>query len=173
MTLIRTAVLATVSSLTASALPIAPFALAPPAQAQATSIGHVVATIHVPPMPFSTLVFGGRWAWLIDTDENSFATVVQVDPSTNTVHRTSKLDIAAGGAATGYGSLWVSAWNANLVERIDPATLRVLARIPVGLGPQWLHAAFGSIWVANHHAHSVMRIDPRTNRVVKTRPGPR
>ena len=168
MTRIRTAVLATVSSLAAAALAIATFALAPPAQAQATSIGHVAATIHVPPMRFVAVVSGGHWVWLVDADENSFATVVQIDPVTNTVHRTSTLDIAAGGAVTGYGSLWVSAWNANLVERIDPATLRVLARIPVGLGPEWLHAAFGAIWVANHHDHSVMRIDPTTNRVVKT-----
>ena len=129
--------------------------IGPASAAQAATTGHVVSTIPVPTHTYSALATGLGSVWLADTDENSFATVVRINPATNRVTGPTTLDIAAGGFAVGYGSLWVAGWATNTVERIDPSTMRETARIRTKLGPEALVAELGSIWVGNHHDHSV------------------
>ncbi len=72
------------------------------------------------------------------------------------------------------GSLWVSVRSGSrtpgTVERLDPSTGRVLARVKVGMDPGALTACGGSIWVANTYSASVSRIDPETGRVLATVP---
>ena len=59
---------------------------------------------------------------------------------------------------------------AGSVQRIDPATNRVTATIPVGPIPQFLAAGEGGIWTLNQGDGSVTRIDPRNNRTVASIP---
>src|SRR5919198_763469 len=68
------------------------------------------------------------------------------------------------------GSLWIANFLSGAVERLDPATNRVVARISVGGEPYGLAAGGGSVWVGNNGSDSVARIDTATNRVVATIP---
>jgi YVTN family beta-propeller protein len=54
--------------------------------------------------------------------------------------------------------------------RLDPATLKVTARVGVGRGPQAVAVGAGSLWVANTIDGTVSRVDPRRNAVVRTIP---
>jgi hypothetical protein len=80
--------------------------------------------------------------------------------------------IAAGGAVTdlveGFGSLWARV--GATIERIDPATNAVVAKIPVGTG-SGLAAGPGALWAPNDPS-AVTRVDPATNAVVATIPLP-
>jgi len=64
-------------------------------------------------------------------------------------------------AVAGGGAIWVV--NKTTVERIDPATGRVLARTGVGLSPAGIAIGDGSVWVADSTQDTVTRIDPVTN----------
>jgi streptogramin lyase len=63
-----------------------------------------------------------------------------------------------------FGSIWVT-HGAGFVSRVDPASDRVEARIPVHLTPGPLSAGLGSVWVADTGG-GVTRIDPQKNRVI-------
>jgi DNA-binding beta-propeller fold protein YncE len=52
------------------------------------------------------------------------------------------------------------------VTRIDQATGKVVADIPVPSEPHRVAYGAGAAWVGNWHDDSVSRIDPHTNRVV-------
>jgi YVTN family beta-propeller protein len=97
--------------------------------------------------------------------------LVRVDLATSAV--TGQVNTGSmeyGYAATGGGSVWQTDYENNAVLRIDPATGKVLAKIPVGLQPLGVVVTAGSVWVANEHSGSVTRIDPATNKVVATIP---
>src|SRR5204863_4425065 len=63
------------------------------------------------------------------------------------------------------GSIWVANFLSGTVQRVDPATNRVVARISVGGQPYGLAVAPGSIWVGNNARDDVARIDTASNRV--------
>jgi len=65
-----------------------------------------------------------------------------------------------------FGSIWVANYLGGAVLRIDPATNRVVARIPVGGQPFGLTATPDAVWVGNNGSESVARIDPATNQVI-------
>jgi DNA-binding beta-propeller fold protein YncE len=52
------------------------------------------------------------------------------------------------------------------VARIDPATNRVVATVPVGSQPTRLAVSDDAVWVTSLVGGTVTRIDPRSNRVV-------
>jgi len=55
---------------------------------------------------------------------------------------------------------------ARTVTRIDQASAKILADIPVPSEPHRVAYGAGAAWVGNWHDNSVSRIDPQTNRVV-------
>jgi YVTN family beta-propeller protein len=61
-------------------------------------------------------------------------------------------------------------WVANSLDltvmKIDPATERVIAIIPVGDGPSTLVAGGNSLWVSDEFDATLDRIDLRTARVI-------
>jgi virginiamycin B lyase len=63
------------------------------------------------------------------------------------------------GVALAFGSLWVAVFGSGDVDRIDPRTGQVVARLHVGGWPVRLGAGFGSIWV-NDDKGRVLRIRP-------------
>jgi streptogramin lyase len=93
---------------------------------------------------------------------------------------------AAEAVAVGFRSVWVAGvgpWRrgrggvmvprgAGALVRVDPATDRVVARIPVGRGASEVAIGFRSVWVTGSRGvaphRTVARVDPRTNRVVAT-----
>jgi len=78
--------------------------------------------------------------------------------------------VAAGAVAlaTGYGSLWVSGFDA--VSRLEPAGGRVLARIRTPGTGDYSQVAVGyrSVWVTSTARGVVYRIDPSTDRMIAT-----
>ncbi len=144
-------------------------AVAHAAPARGPAAAPVIARINVPPADIYDLAGGLGAVWLLNPDEFQYSTLRRIDPTTNTITASFRLDSSAGGFAVGDGSIWVSMYFDNQVERLD-AHGRVIARIGVGLQPQWTYIAFGSVWVTNHHGRSVSRIDPHTDRVIATLP---
>jgi streptogramin lyase len=86
------------------------------------------------------------------------------------------VDRQPGSPAYGFGSVWVPSSEDGIVDRVDPKTMKVIARIrtgPAAAIPQNQYydsvaISPGAIWHASDAGHRLDRIDPRTNRVVKT-----
>src|SRR3954468_16643297 len=64
------------------------------------------------------------------------------------------------------GSVWVANFLSGTVQRIDPATNRVVATVRIGGQPYGLAVAPGAVWVGNNAREDVARIDTATNAVV-------
>jgi sugar lactone lactonase YvrE len=67
------------------------------------------------------------------------------------------------------GAVWVGGWGTGTLVRVDPATNRVAARIPVGRpqeSPITIAATAQAVWIVGFGDAQVLRIDPATNRVV-------
>ncbi len=104
------------------------------------------------------------------------ATLVRVDPTNNSI--TGELVLPTGmptgnsvnaeGIAVAAGSLWIPAGFHNEVLRIDPETMRVVARIAAGRSPGSVVSDGSSIWVALQEGAAMVRIDPALNAVVQT-----
>ncbi len=138
-----------------------------PAAASAAPAGlHVDAVLPLDQPVNIAYGYGALWV-LSGFEQESYGYLNRVDPRTNTVTARWRLPSTdGGGLAVGFGSVWVSEYDANDVVRVDPATGAVQARIRVGLQPEDLHIAFGSVWSGDHHGQRVSRIDPATDRVV-------
>jgi virginiamycin B lyase len=63
------------------------------------------------------------------------------------------------GVAIAFGSVWVASTEAGNVDRIDPITAHVVARLHVGGFPVRIAVGFGSVWV-NDDMGRVLRIKP-------------
>jgi YVTN family beta-propeller protein len=70
----------------------------------------------------------------------------------------------------GFGSVWVSNPGLNLVQRVDPATNKVVAEVRVNRPVAAMASGYGSVWVASHKDKSIVRIDAKTNTVTATVP---
>lgn len=106
--------------------------------------------------------------------DTSTSTIV-VDPAKNAVVGSLEGDALAFGV--GFGSVWLGSNGGAPTEllRVDPHTLAIQARIPVGNGGAYVTTAFGAVWVSNMDDGTITRIDPATNTVTSTvrlgRPG--
>lgn len=77
--------------------------------------------------------------------------------------------IRAEFAVAAAGSVWTTNSIERRLVRIDPATNRVSARIPLkGNYPLGISYGAGSIWVANRYSGSVTRVSTATNKRGKT-----
>jgi virginiamycin B lyase len=72
---------------------------------------------------------------------------------------------------TGFDSVWLTKIKSKTVFRIDPATNKVVARIPVGSNPELgIGIGLGFAWVPDTKDRTLTQIDPKTNRVVRVIP---
>jgi streptogramin lyase len=74
------------------------------------------------------------------------------------------------GVAVGAGSVWTGRNDRQAVLRLDPASGRVVATIPVGFHVFNLAADATSVWVVSFEDNMVVRIDPATNAVTVRQP---
>jgi YVTN family beta-propeller protein len=127
--------------------------------------GRSVATIKVRRAPLDLAVTPGA-VWVPNSGGGGDS-VTRIDPHTN---RPAGRPITTGASpqslAVGGGSLWVANHDARTVTRIDQASGKVLADIPVPSEPHRVAYGAGAAWVGNWHDNSVSRIDPQSNRVV-------
>jgi len=90
---------------------------------------------------------------------NSDSSVFHIDPVTNA--------ILAGfrdcheGIAVGAGATWLAC--ATGLNRVDPTTSKILARIDVG-PVEKVAVGAGSVWI--RAGETIARVDPDTNRVI-------
>ncbi|HXF71319.1 MAG TPA: hypothetical protein VNO79_01745 [Actinomycetota bacterium] len=130
----------------------------------------VVGTRPLPAWARGPVVGTDSAIWALVGDE-----VVQVDPST--MQQTGA--VVVGGArsdlAVGAGAVWVADSSKGTVARIDPASLRLIASVPIpcqdpdGCMLTELAADNEGAWVAQLSASlktTVYRVDPATNEVV-------
>ena len=103
---------------------------------------------------------GAGSLWVEDTYSSTVSRV-----SVRSGRRTAAIDV--GGtpydATFAFGAAWATAYGADDLVRIDPATNRVAARVPLDRATGVV-GAFGSIWATG--ADGVIRVDPATNAVV-------
>jgi YVTN family beta-propeller protein len=127
--------------------------------------GRTVATITVARAPLDVAATPGA-VWVTNAGAGGDS-VARIDPHTN---RLSVRPVTTGASpqslATGGGSLWVANHDARTVTRIDQASGKVVADIPVPSEPHRVAYGAGAAWVGNWHDNSISRIDPATNRVV-------
>jgi YVTN family beta-propeller protein len=148
---------------------VAPGDLGAPGKDQVTRIdlatGRTVATMTVGRGPLD-LAATPRTLWVTNAGGGGDS-VTRIDPQTN---RLAGRPVTTGASpqslAAGGGSLWVANHDARTVTRIDQASGKVLADIPVPSEPHRVAYGAGAAWVGNWHDNSVSRIDPATNRVV-------
>jgi serine/threonine protein kinase len=74
--------------------------------------------------------------------------------------------------AAGADGVWVASRNSGMLTRVNPLTLAIVARIPVGRGPRAVSIGTrdSSVWVANERDGTVTRVDPNSNSPVPAKP---
>jgi YVTN family beta-propeller protein len=65
-----------------------------------------------------------------------------------------------------FGSVWVSNEGIGAIQRIDPATNKVIAEVKVNNPCAAMASGFGSLWVASRKDKAIVRIDGKTNKVI-------
>lgn len=112
--------------------------------------------------------------WVADCE---YHVVAEIDPAKNTVVRTLTVDFNVddeGAFAAVDGSLWLfvtdSTAKGALLERIDPVSGRVQARVGVGAGSYVVAGDSTALWVSSTHGAALERIDPTKNAVVANVP---
>lgn len=119
------------------------------------------------------IVVGATGLWVFSTTGE----ISRIDPATNAIGAPTMVDPAWtwGGFGGNAAGLWLGDFDANLVYRIDPLSLAVVAKIPVAANPDGTLVTADGIWIAQHRGGSVTRIDPATNKavtIVVGNPGP-
>lgn len=92
----------------------------------------------------------------------------RIDLATGTVTDSVPIGLATNlwnGFARNEDGLWATEWETATLYRVDPATLKQVAAIPVGKAPKGILATTDGVWVADTHDGKVLRIDPATNTV--------
>jgi streptogramin lyase len=119
---------------------------------------------------------GGNPDWQTSLDSALWVTtdnyIARIDQKTNAVSTQIAAVGPCLGLADGFGSVWSPTCGATELVRIDPASNRVVARVPLagisGHGEGQLVAALGSVWLFTDDQGSLARIDPRINAVADT-----
>ncbi|MFM6933072.1 MAG: DUF6923 family protein [Novosphingobium sp.] len=108
------------------------------------------------------VVSGAGSIWIASDDAG---VISRIDPKTNTVVATVKVDSGTWYLAYGFGALWAVSSNQQSVQRIDPKTNAVTKRTALGKTPGFLAAGVGGVWVQEQGDGTVARVDPRSGEV--------
>ena len=123
----------------------------------------VVAKVAVGGQPCGVVVAAG-FAWVTDAKS---ATLKRIDLETNTVSGSFPVDKTPCELMAARGSLWVVT-QSGVLDRVDPSSGKVIARVQVGAMSYEAVDAFGSIWVTNRNTRTLTQVDPANNRVIGT-----
>jgi len=94
--------------------------------------------------------------------------LVRIDPGSSEVTGSLRLATAPSALATGFGSVWATLADSDVVARIDPDKFAISRTVSVGLHPVALAVGEGAVWVASDGDNTISRVDPTTERVTKT-----
>ena len=123
--------------------------------------------------PLATFAVEGSPDWMVVTDDAVWVTsssvnhVVRLDAKTNQPTTIVTVRQPCSGLAVGFGSLWVPSCGSHSLVRMDPATGRVQAELPIGPADSegGITIGAGSVWMARDKKGILARIDPQANRV--------
>jgi hypothetical protein len=87
----------------------------------------------------------------------------RIDPSTERLRP--RESPTWGPMAYGFGSLWVLG---RELERVSPATGRVVGTVDLVGGRSDIATGFGSVWIADDEEHAVIRVGARQETVLRT-----
>ena len=65
-----------------------------------------------------------------------------------------------------YDAVWLTAFHAGELNRVDRRSGKVTDRLDVGDGAEGVAAGFGSVWVVAQDAGKLVRVDPKTREIV-------
>jgi virginiamycin B lyase len=99
-------------------------------------------------------------------------TLVRADVKTGAIQATIQAGPAdsEGGIATGAGSVWIVTSKASELDRINPATNTIVAKITLPPGSFNPIFANDSIWVSSNQGNTLVRVNPATNAVTSSTP---
>ena len=117
--------------------------------------------------------------WSVVTKDSVWVTtgradhVVQMVEATNKVGLIVEIARPCSGLADAFGSVWAPSCKDHAVMRIDPATGKVIAKIPADPANSegGITVGDGSVWIVTKPS-TLVRIDPATNAIVKSFPLP-
>lgn len=127
----------------------------------------IVPTASIPLVGLQGLATDGKVIWAL----TATGSVVRIDPATNTAGAGTQLGGTSdlyNGIAVDKNGVWATDWDTQTLYRVDPATGKVVAKIPAGEAPKGVLATGSAVWVADTHGGAVLRVDPATNKVVAT-----
>jgi YVTN family beta-propeller protein len=143
-----------------------------------TTTGEVVATVSDVSSPAGVAVQQDA-VWVTNYFND---TVTRIDPQTNqVVARISthwsgapltgaQCSLCASEILANNDGVWVTMRFADAIVRIDPATNRLAAIIPVGVQPRSLASDARGVWVGMQSSAGLFLIDPEANQVVAAAP---
>jgi len=143
-----------------------------------SSVNHVVrldattneaGTIVTVSKPCSGLVADFGSLWIPSCGDHA---LVRADIKTGAIQATIPAGPAdsEGGIAAGAGSVWLVTSKTGELDRIDPATNTVVAKISIPAGSFNPVFANDSIWVSSNHGNALVRVNPATNTVTSSTP---
>ena len=122
----------------------------------------VVATGIGSPNGEMNVVAGAGSVWVAS---DSKGVIARVNPHTNRVVASVKVDPDTTYLAFGMGSLWAVSLPGRSISKVSPRTNAVVKRTELGRDPGFLAAGEGAVWVQEQGDGTVARIDPRTGEV--------
>jgi virginiamycin B lyase len=117
----------------------------------------IIATGLASPDGEMNVVSGAGSVW-VASDKSGL--VARIDPATNTVIASVKVEPGSCYLAFGEGALWVVSAGSATVQKVDPATNTVVRTTRLGKMPGFLAAGEGGVWVQEQGDGTVVRIDP-------------
>lgn len=119
------------------------------------------------PHPCGAMAVGFGSLWVADCQDRTLNRIDLKTAEKSAVIATGianpkgELNVVAGA-----GSIWVASDDKGVIVRVDPASNKVTASIPVDPGTYYLAFGLGSLWAVSADQQSLQKIDPQTNAVV-------
>jgi YVTN family beta-propeller protein len=113
------------------------------------------------------LVAEGETAWVATNVPQGLARIdYERSSAESRIVRSVRLPRAPVALAAGFGSVWATDNEQDVVRRIDPDSGRTIRKIRTGNDPVAIAAGRDAVWVANRADGSLSRIAPETNSVI-------
>ncbi|WP_192253530.1 Vgb family protein [Mesorhizobium silamurunense] len=127
--------------------------------------GAVAARISLPSSSAGVTVAYGS-VWVTGTANGE---LYQIDPKTNAIVSTTKLNQSPKMLTSGANSIWVVNLGDGTVQRIDAHNPRVQATIDTGAASNTGEIAFGGgyVWLSIPRSIAALQIDPATNAITR------
>jgi DNA-binding beta-propeller fold protein YncE len=119
----------------------------------------IIATGLASPDGEMNVVAGAGSIW-VGSDKSGL--LARIDPTTNKVIASIKVEPGSCYLAFGEGALWAVSAGSATVQKVDPATNTAVVTTKLGRMPGFLAAGEGAVWVQEQGDGTVARIDPAT-----------